>query len=515
MGCTVRIRCIDGTWESPGRGTLSRVAAEGIQMTWNEWGPDTCSFSLRRDPTAPLPDLTPSNWIEIIESGITRWEGRIGEVPTDTADGVVRVQGKGWQYHADDDLTRMVLVHTKMTEWKDWRSNPAANLSSFLTVGQVEAGDGLVSLTFPAGSPTNGATMSYLDAGTGCVFARVVAAWSTSGGAANRALYFCSANDLASLNTAALTTIFTGAGGATGGTFTQTLATPSRYIAFRHDANSHTPATDEWVKLTAIQAFASTAYESGNASILEADEVIKLARADCPLLSSDDSLIDDVAYSIPDFAYAERRTPRQHMEAANSYHDYLLKIAPGRRLMFTARPTGPKYVIGAWPGIAFRDSTISAEAIYNRAYVTGEGPDGQPVEVQRDASGTIPTRQGYIHTLEMPVQAGLTTAVGERLGDLQLANRATAPFKGEVVISPGGVRPALGGAIVNPIDLGADTGCLIRFTDRLDPDTGGRGRDGKMVSVAYDDDNGTATVSIDNDSRRAEALIARYTAVAG
>ena len=50
---------------------------------------------------------------------------------------------------------------------------------------------------------------------------------------------------------------------------------------------------------------------------------------------------------------------------------------------------------------------------------------------------------------------------------------------------------------------------LMHFDDRIDPDTGAVGRDGRIVSVRYTPANDTATFDIDNSRKDFDALLER------
>jgi hypothetical protein len=80
-------------------------------------------------------------------------------------------------------------------------------------------------------------------------------------------------------------------------------------------------------------------------------------------------------------------------------------------------------------------------------------------------------------------------------------------------VLPGGLRTIGISTGVHPSKLLTDTGELIRFSDRVDPDTGALGRDGRIASVSYDHSTETATVAIDNERRNFEAMLARLSAL--
>src|SRR6478672_1028388 len=122
---SVRVQVLGGTWETIGSDRYRGVAAEQLQLTANEWGPDTASFTLRRDPDAVHPDLLAWTPVEIWVAGVPVWDGRVKETPAqEGADFSLNVQCEGWQYHLDDDSYAANYVHTRLDDFADVRSVP-------------------------------------------------------------------------------------------------------------------------------------------------------------------------------------------------------------------------------------------------------------------------------------------------------------------------------------------------------------------------------------------------------
>lgn len=128
---------------------------------------------------------------------------------------------------------------------------------------------------------------------------------------------------------------------------------------------------------------------------------------------------------------------------------------------------------------------------------------------------TIVERRGFRRTKILPVSSALTTAVADQIGSVYLAAHRTQPLRGQVAVTPGGVREVTTGASVHPARLLREPAQLLRLSHRIDPDTGAMGRDGTIASINYDHNTRTSTVALDSDRRNFEALIARYSAVAG
>jgi hypothetical protein len=131
------------------------------------------------------------------------------------------------------------------------------------------------------------------------------------------------------------------------------------------------------------------------------------------------------------------------------------------------------------------------------------------------ARATILDRRGRMRGKVLPVSARLTTAAANQIGDIFLSNHLSTPFKGTLQVKRGGIRLTRGGRTVHPAELLAATGEKINFAHRIDPDTGAHGRLGDIASVSYNDTTGEATVNIDNQRSRFEALLERLAVVTG
>lgn len=512
----VRVQSQDQGWQTVGVDRYRGVTPEGLRCSADEWGPDGCSFVLKRKPGAIFPDLLSPTPCEIDIAGVTCWDGWIKEAPEQDGEqfqaGVV---GAGWQYHLDEDTNERMWVHTRLPDWADWRSNINADLASFLSVCQVSVGQGMISVTYPQGVAAAGSGGVYLDAGAGQTIARVVIDWSIAAGAANRAWSLERSTDGVTWTTDGGAAIYNGIA-ASSGTLARTLGVASRYIRIRHDANTHTPAADEWLKITRALCFRSTAYESGNASILKTSDLVKDVLPWAPLLSQDTSQIASTTFNWPEAAPFDEKTPREIIEAFTAAEQMQARLRIGRALQYRALPTTPLFEIGEWSGADFKDTAAgSAQDVYNKVKIRGIGPDGLRLTVTRTQTGTVHDRFGRVHSKVIPVSMGLITALGNQLGDTFLATHKTMPFKGDFTAKPGGVRRIEGGTI-HPGHLLVHTGELLRLSHRIDPDSGAWGRDGRIVRVEFDHEAGDeAQTSLDNTRGSFEALLVRLGAAVG
>lgn len=524
---TVHLKALDGTWEVCGADRARGVWPENVKgIRADGWGSKTAGFDLRRDPKAIWPDIGAFTPVQIDIDGIPRWSGRVAQTPVrDDLDSVISVQCEGWQAHLDDDVYERWYVHTRLSDWKDARSHLSADLAALRSAWQVDTSGG-VKISFPSGVPADGSGMVYLDAGPGSTIKQIGWTASSSAWAANNSLYVLGGSTFAGLGAESYNPGSIGAG--TSYTDSFTFSTPRRFVAFRIDSNGHTPAADEWFKLEQIVCVRESAYLSGLSSVLKADVIVKHALSvatDDEIIDADTSLIEAGTFNIPEFAMGEPRTPRQVWEAADAFEDRVRKIDVHRRPVYKAKPTVPVAEVGAWSAMSFEDASANdGSEIYERVIVKATAPDGTPLRVERAQSqqpnpfgiSTRIGRRGFQRTKVLDVSFALTTSAAEQLGDLFLRAHARTPFKGTVKLTGRGAArdPKTGTPL--PVDALLEmTGEMIRFMDRVDPDTGAVGRDARIAEVSVDPDTEEATVTLDNSRAGFDALLARLDVVLG
>jgi hypothetical protein len=304
------------------------------------------------------------------------------------------------------------------------------------------------------------------------------------------------------------------------GTSAGTIATPRRYVhVFLHDAATNYAPVGGQVNLniTSLQVFRDTAYESGNASILKADQVIKDALAVAPLLNQSTAQISAGTFSIPSYVTPGYQTFRQIAEAVNVVENYRLKLGGDdlRTLIYGTKPSAPIAEVGDWSGSDFTDATVSGEPIYSRAIVDASGPDGARLVSKRIQTGTLVDRRGFQRTARVDVNSAVTQAVADRIADLYLTEHKTAPFSGTLRVIGDGARSVQGGTTIQPHEFLLYAGEKIRFSNLLDPDTGGWGRDGRIAGVTYTHDTRSVEIAIDDQRKKFETILARYAALVG
>jgi len=129
---------------------------------------------------------------------------------------------------------------------------------------------------------------------------------------------------------------------------------------------------------------------------------------------------------------------------------------------------------------------------------------------------TVVDRRGFQRTKQLSTSFMLTTAAAAQIGDKWLLSHKTTPFKGKAKISGNdAIRDITSGRPVAPEQMLLRTGELIRFSDRIDPDTGAQGRDGKIVEAAYKVEDDSVELTIDSSRAGFEALLNRLGVVLG
>jgi hypothetical protein len=520
MAATIRCDPIAGEWQTLGTERYRGVVAEGIEASSNSWGPDRMSFTVKAvEAGAARPDLLPYTPLELEIDGLLCWAGRIKSRPSTQRDH--SVQCEGWQYHLDDDVYRRSYVHTRLGDYRDQRTFLGADLTKFRTNGSVMTDGGAITIGYHAvDNVASGDCVGVtLDLGPGEIGKRVVMTWVSSNNVAGLTCTVRtsdSENPLAGVAGTDYNDLFTFAmNTGTSGTSNGTAATGRRYmhVYLTDPVTAYNPiGGDVRLQITGLMTFRDVTYESGNASILKADTVIINARNTAtPLLNQTDALVTAGTFSIPEYLTNGSQSPREIMEQINAYENYRLKLGGGdlKTLVYSAKPTVPLYEVGEGSGSQFADASISGEDIYSKVVVEGTGPDGAFLTSTRTQTGTLVDRQGFTRAKVLPIRSAMTQAVADRFGDLWLTEHDTAPFSGKLTAA-NGIRRLLGGASVPPHAMLLAAGEKIRLAHRLDHDTGGWGRDGRIAGVSYSHD--TRSVSIDIDDRRDhfEEVLNRY-----
>mgnify|MGYP000850313550 FL=1 len=123
---------------------------------------------------------------------------------------------------------------------------------------------------------------------------------------------------------------------------------------------------------------------------------------------------------------------------------------------------------------------------------------------------TIVDRRQFTRAHTLDASFMLTDSSANRLGKIFLEAHRTTPFKGQgQVVGHNAARDYTTGQPLGPERLLMMTDRLMHFDDRIDPDTGAVGRDGRIVSVRYTPATDTASFDIDNSRKDFDALLER------
>lgn len=511
-----------GTWGVIGRDYGPGIMPQGLSCTANEWGPDTCSFTLRRDSTLPWGDVLPYAEIEVEQpgSGVV-WGGRVWDTQNPSSD-ELSVVCRGWQYALDDDVMRRAWVEQGLSGWVDMRTVPSVNYAVFPRQSdfQTQTG-GTITLSVPARALTAGNTaavildMSQADARS--VSVDYVNLTNPNASIDFLVQQYDDTNLAGGVNlSVTATTTMTSPGT---DTITVDGASAKRVLLLGLQARvGVTPLNPVSIQITNVRVFRDPTYRTGAASALTAGTVIRDVRTAVlsTVLSTDESLIGTTTTAIPhmstwDMGSNGYATPRQVMTACNAFHDWILKVDADKRLRFQARPTTPDIEVGEWSGVDFTDQGDTGEDLYNRVLVQYTDPGGAAAVAEVTATSPLLTLGGITRTKILAVSAPMTSTAATELGTVWLNARTRRPTRGSVTVrGDNGARYIVSSARVHPADFLAMTGQMIRLSHRWNPDDGGWGRDGYITNVSWSAESNTATVALDSPRDRIDTFLNRY-----
>lgn len=516
---TIRLGTVNGRWVTLGAGELRGLAPSPPNCDANDWGPATLTFSVpATQARMHRSDLLPFTLVEWEANGVTCFNGRILTAPwTDGPGATHQVQCEGLQANLDDDYYDKAFVAARLSDWRDQRSFLSADLSIFVSNGQVNS-EGSVALSWPVNATlANGDSVGVtLDLGPSSTAKRIIVTWARIGASDAAITFETAATATEDATTGSFTSIATLS--TASGTSGVTYSTARRYahLRLRRTAGA-TLTADHGVQITSILVVAATAYESGNASVLNARDLIIDALGHAPLLSQDTTLIQSGSFAIPAYVTGGLVQPRAVMQAANAFEDYRLRVSGEKldQVEFAPRPTIPVMQVGAWPGSSFSETGVSGAEVATRVIVDGRGFDGAPLRRTINGSGvTLADKAGVTKSRVISLQNPATAAEMDLIGTLYLSSQ-TANFEGQLALQPGGARRYRGGGTIDPAHLCRSALDLVCFSDRVDPDTGELGRLGRITGVSYDGTADRATVQINNRRATFDALLARFGALLG
>lgn len=509
----VRVKLLNGTWQVVGRGALRGVTPIVSSVQADEYGSARLEMTLRRDPSANWPDLQAFSDVDYLRDGMLAWSGRIRETPSrgNRDQWEIAASCEGWQAHLDDDVMRPCYVDTNQGSWRDYRDYLTADLTAYTAAWNVSNTDGGVAISLPNGTAVvNKAAGVMFDAGPGATIQRL--AFTVSHGAwGGTATMYRSSGPTVALGDAAVNLRNIAAAGS-GALVQTTLATPRRYVLVYILFNG--TATDaNWFRFDSVLAASSTAYESAGASALTADDVVLDALPKAPLLDQSTSLISAGTFTLPSYAPGQFITPREALDAVNTYEGYRAMVDVQRRLVYSAYPTTPEIEVY---GELDDSSPTTVDDVTTRAVL--ETTDGASVAITADRTTTATTlagQRGVTRSIVLNPSSPMTQAGADRAADIYLAEHARAAMRGTITIRRGDARTVLGGRPVDPAELLLRVGEQLRLARYRDPITGASHRDARIVNVDYSPAEDAAKVSLDATRNQLDTLLARYAAVVG
>lgn len=513
----VHVRVLDGTWQVLGRGLLAGVQPVVTSVQADDWGPARLELTLRRDPTASWPDLLAFTDVDYYRDGVLVWSGRIRDAPTrgrrDAYE--IAVSCEGWRAHLDDDIYRPLYVNADQGAWRDVRDLLSTNLTYFTAAWQVSNTDGAITISVPKdhahGAFKGGGVL--FDAGPDATVQRIAGTVSHGDWEGTATLYVA-ASDTLPVSTGGATSLRNlSASSGAAVAFSSTLGTPRRYVLVFADQSASTTNDENWLRLDSLLVAASTAYESGGASALGADDIAVDALSIAPLLAQDTSRISAGTFTIPHYAPDQHITPREAIDAANAYEGWRALVDRDRRLTFAPYPAAAEIETLADLDDA---APTSVDDVYTRAVLSTT--DGAAVAITADRATTATTlagRRGVTRAIALSPSSPMTQAGAERVADIYLAEAARVALRGTITIRRGDARAVLGGRPVEPSELLLRVGETLRLSRLRDPITGASHRDARIVDVDYSPQEDAARVSLDSTRNRLDTLLARYAAVVG
>lgn len=395
---TVRVQALDSRWETLGVDRFPGIHPQGLDYTYSDWGPDSATFALKRDPTLDHPDLAEFTPLDIEDGGALVWSGFVIDTPAGE-DGLT-VSALGWHYHLDDDVYSPYMIDEDLGAFVDVRSTLEANLSTHQQAGRVDTGQGIL-LSWPTGSnpPTGIAVAVTYDAGEHGRVRRVAVDYDQSDNYGASFLYVIG-SDVPdwTLNGGGrvdyVSALDQTAAPASGQAF-GTSVNGKRYVTIVSWLNVGPGApfaTDVWWRIKRIRMFADPAYESGGGSNVGARTLILDALPKAPKLSQRTDRIGNGGLALTSYhARNEDRTPREVMEFGNAFHGWRLMVTPERELIWTPQANRPLLQVNVGEsGARWLDtSTNSGREVYNRVVARGRTGSGRPVYTEVSAKAAL------------------------------------------------------------------------------------------------------------------------------
>lgn len=423
MSLSVRVQPRDGSWielgtqQDGGHGVFpSSIEFDG---DLSEYGCNTASFRVKQNPRFIRQYLEHFTPVVIADGNDHVWSGRIIATPTTFGDADVEVvvECQGWGQHLKDDCTDREWVIDDLSRWVDMRTMDGARLSYTedaqnwnVTIGGNEIVLGAANGTSLVANSRCGVVLDLGPNGAATGFS---IDWESSNNHSLGAMYVIGYNSNYWATAPQETNNGPKNNAGASGTYTDTFATPFRYVLVMmyEDSSTSVIGADVWFKLTRIRVFTdATNDSSGGASILKASTVISEALAACcPLISTDTSKILATSTSIPNFPGSPGwRYANELIDQANSIHGYVARLSPDPMPVFefSPQPTDYSFVVAGGEYTLLEPAAQDGRGVYSRVISEYEDAAG----VRAYATAINPSSGGtFVPALSQATNPSFTT----------------------------------------------------------------------------------------------------------
>lgn len=132
------------------------------------------------------------------------------------------------------------------------------------------------------------------------------------------------------------------------------------------------------------------------------------------------------------------------------------------------------------------------------------------------ATPTLVDKRGFRRTKVLSVSNELIPTLADQIGATFLGGHMTTPFKGSTrVQGRGAIRDVLTGQSIAPSWMLLHTEKMLRLSHRIDPNTGGLWRDGRIVNAKWNAESDSVDLTLDSSRTSFDALLARLAIVVG
>jgi hypothetical protein len=487
--------------------------AELGNLTMNDWGPDGGQFDMATD-------LDPFTPVEVEIDGAKVWAGET--IDSQSSPDAVQQRLRGGQYQTDDDPFERHWVHTTLSEWKDLKAAPDASSipANMLAPGFAMEHAHKIIFGWIRGAQCemgyDAEAGIYLDFGPDVSDIKQISisyeAWSAMPFPWNTltTLYIqnlANGPHTAPVGETILSENFNTLGAS--GTRTVTFTTPRRYVRillyFEISGASadFTFGAHNLLMLNSIRCFRNTAYASGGTSILKANQVVADSLPFAPGLSQSTVDLAVPATALPaGYAPLELRSLRDHAETVYAPYGHQLSVGPELRMRARTAPTVPIYTVaGDFSGARGGN----AEVIYNRVIATGVDAAERPLRVTRTSAqlGIVTALDKLVpiryRTKFISASGPIDTTTLTALADTELRASSRIKMSTSLALAPGDVKAYLSDEQIHPSRLLTAYGELVHMENAIDPDTGDRGRQARVISGSYNAPTEVMTLRVDED----------------